>query len=175
MDFLQVSRMQKLRTDFAKLYVSEGLSRKERTMSKTKEYPTPRENYQGGEKMAKVKLMRAEDRQRGTTQTPGMSREQAFSDDIMWSGYVHTAARMTSGWHHHNDYDTVVYVVSGALRMESGEDGKEIIDAKPGDFVFIPRHTIHRESNPSTEEAGLVVVRVGSGSPVVNVDAPEKD
>jgi len=143
-------------------------------MSKTKEYPTPRENYQGHEKMATVRLMRAEDRKRGTTQTPGMSREQAFSDHMMWSGYVHTAAGMTSGWHHHSDYDTVVYVMSGALRMESGADGKEIIDAKPGDFVFIPKHTIHRESNPSKEEAGLVVVRVGSGSPVVNVDAPQK-
>ena len=144
-------------------------------MSKTKEYQTPRENYQGGEKMATVRLMRAEDRQRATTQTSGMSREEAVSNDEMWSGYVHTAAGMTSGWHHHDDYDTVVYVVSGALRMELGADGKEIVDAKPGDFVFIPKHTIHRELNPSKEEAGLVVVRVGSGVPVVNVDAPEKD
>ncbi len=125
--------------------------------------------------MASVRLMRAEDRKRGTTQTPGMSREQAFSDDGMWSGYVHTAPGMTSGWHHHNEYDTVVYEVFGTLRMESGVDGKEIVNAKPGDFVFIPRHTVHRESNPSKEEAGLVVVRVGSGIPVVNVDAPEKD
>jgi len=104
-----------------------------------------------------------------------MSREEAFSDDGMWSGYIHTAPGMTSGWHHHNDYDTVVYVVSGALRMESGTDGKEVVTAKPGDFVFMPRHTVHRESKPSKEEAGLVVVRVGSGIPVVNVDAPERD
>jgi uncharacterized RmlC-like cupin family protein len=121
-----------------------------------------------------VRLMRAEDRKRGTVQTPGMSREEAFSDGAIWSGYVHTAGGTTSAWHHHDDYDTVVYVVAGALRMESGAGGKEIVDAKPGDFVFIPKHTIHRESNPSAQEAGLVVVRVGTGTPVVNVEGPEK-
>ena len=42
--------MQKLLIKFAKLYVSEGLLRKERTMSITKEYPAPRESYEGGEK-----------------------------------------------------------------------------------------------------------------------------
>jgi uncharacterized RmlC-like cupin family protein len=124
--------------------------------------------------MANIILIRPEDRKRGTAQTSGMSREEAFSSDMMWSGYVNTAAGMTSGWHHHNDYDTVVFVVSGALRIESGEDGKEMVNAKPGDFVLIPKHTIHRESNPSKEAAGLVVVRIGSGIPVVNVGAPEK-
>jgi uncharacterized RmlC-like cupin family protein len=125
--------------------------------------------------MASVRLMRAEDRQRETTLTPGMTREEAFSNSAMWSGYVHTAAGMTSGWHHHDDYDTVVYVVSGALRMESGAGGKETVEAKPGDFVFVPKHTIHRESNPSKEEGGVVVVRVGSGRPVVNVDGPAEE
>ncbi len=122
--------------------------------------------------MAGVRLIRPADRKRETTQTSGMAREEAFSDSALWSGYARTAAGMTSGWHHHGDYDTVIYVTSGAMRMESGAGGKETVDAKPGDFVFVPKHTIHRESNPSKEEAGLVLVRVGSGAPVINVDGP---
>ncbi len=125
--------------------------------------------------MPSVRIIRPEDRKRETTQTSGMAREEAFSDSAMWSGYVRTAAGMTSGWHHHNDYDTMIYVISGALRMESGTGGKEIVNAKPGDFVFVPKGTIHRESNPSKEEAGLVVVRVGSGPPVINVDGPAQE
>lgn len=119
--------------------------------------------------------MRSEDRMREATPTPGMTREEAFSDGAMWSGYVTTAAGMTSGWHHHGDYDTVIYIISGGLRMESGTGGKEIVDAKPGDFVFVPKGTIHRESNPSNVEAALVAVRIGSGSAVINVGGPAEE
>lgn len=122
--------------------------------------------------MTHVRIIRPEERKGETAPTPGMTREEAFSDSGMWSGYVRTAAGMTSGWHHHGNYETVIYVTSGQLRMESGAGGGEIIDARPGDFVLVPRDTVHRESNPSEEEAGLVVLRVGSGPPVTNVDGP---
>jgi uncharacterized RmlC-like cupin family protein len=122
----------------------------------------------GGSEMSSVRLIRSKDRKREVIPTPGMTREEAFSDSAMWSGFVRTAAGMTSGWHHHGDYASLIYVASGEIRMESGAGGKEIVDAKPGDFVFVPKHMIHRESNPSNEESGLVVVRVGSGSPVTN-------
>jgi uncharacterized RmlC-like cupin family protein len=122
--------------------------------------------------MAGVRLIRAEERKRQTAQTPGLTREEAFSEGPVWSGLAHTAAGMTSGWHHHGDYDTVIYVVSGALGMQSGAGGKERVDAKPGDFVIVPKRTIHRESNPSKEESEIVLVRIGSGPPVVNADGP---
>src|SRR5712692_7522433 len=98
--------------------------------------------------MPTVKLIRPSDRKHETSQTPGMAREEAFSAGDMWSGYARTAPGTTSGWHHHGDYASVIYVVSGGLSLESGPDGKEVIDAKPGDFVLVPKHTIHRESNP---------------------------
>jgi uncharacterized RmlC-like cupin family protein len=34
---------------------------------------------------------------------------------------------MSSGWHHHGEHDTAVYVVDGGLRMEFGPEGREII------------------------------------------------
>jgi uncharacterized RmlC-like cupin family protein len=79
---------------------------------------------------------------------------------------------MVSGWHHHGDYETSVYVVSGALRLESGSSGSQIIEAAPGDFVYVPRGAVHREGNPSDQESQVVVVRTGHGPAVINVDGP---
>lgn len=104
--------------------------------------------------------------------TPGMVREQAISTEGVWAGLVRTEAGMVSGWHHHGDYETSVYVVSGALRLESGSSGSQIIEAAPGDFVYVPRGAVHREGNPSDQESQVVVVRTGHGPAVINVDGP---
>jgi uncharacterized RmlC-like cupin family protein len=104
--------------------------------------------------------------------TPGMTREQAISVEGMWAGLVRTDAQMTTGWHHHADYDTSIYVVHGSLRMESGPGGSSVIEAGPGDFLHVPKGAIHREGNPGDVESHLVVVRAGTGPTVVNVDGP---
>lgn len=105
--------------------------------------------------------------------TPGMTREQAIQTDGMWAGFVRTDAGMVSGWHHHGAYESSIYILSGALRMEFGRNGEESFEAGPGDFVFVGKQLVHRESNPSTEPATIVVVRAGEGEPVINVDGPE--
>jgi uncharacterized RmlC-like cupin family protein len=104
--------------------------------------------------------------------TPGMIREQATVVEGMWSGFVRTEPHMTSGWHHHGDHDTSIYVVTGALRMECGPGGSVVIEAASGDFVYVPKRAIHRESNPEDEQSHLVVVRAGHGPPTVNVVGP---
>jgi uncharacterized RmlC-like cupin family protein len=81
---------------------------------------------------------------------------------------------MVSGWHHHGDNESHIYVVSGGMRMESGPGGADVVDAEPGDFVFVPAHTVHREGNPTQEDATLIVVRAGSGPAVFNVDGPDE-
>jgi uncharacterized RmlC-like cupin family protein len=101
-----------------------------------------------------------------------MIREQAIVTDGLWAGLVKTEPGMTSGWHHHGDYQTSIYVASGELRMESGPGGREIIEAVSGDFLYVPSGSVHRESNLGTLESHLVVVRAGSGVPTVNVDGP---
>jgi uncharacterized RmlC-like cupin family protein len=58
------------------------------------------------------------------------------------------------------------------MRMEFGPGGAETFDAIPGDFVFVPRSAIHRESNPTDEPADAVVVRSGRGESIVNVEGP---
>ncbi len=119
-----------------------------------------------------VRLVRAAQRTRDTTQTAGMVREQAIASERVWAGIVRTEAGMTSSWHHHAEYETAIYVVSGRLRMESGRAGKIVVEGGPGDFLGVPAGAIHRESNPGDAESVLVVVRAGSGAPVVNVEGP---
>ena len=105
--------------------------------------------------------------------TPGMRREQAIATGGLWAGLTHTEPGMVSGWHHHGDHETSIYVATGALRMEHGPGGASVIDAGAGDFVHVPRGAIHREGNPTDRVATLVVVRAGSGVPTINVDGPE--
>ncbi len=105
--------------------------------------------------------------------TPGMDRFTAVATDGMWAGGARTEPGMASGWHHHGDHESTIYVLSGALRMEFGQGGAETFDAGPGDFIYVPRGAIHRESNPSDESADIVVVRAGTGESVVNVNGPE--
>ena len=104
--------------------------------------------------------------------TPGIVREQAINAEGLWAGLARTQPGMASGWHHHGDYVTSIYVVSGRLRMESGSGGEHVIDAVAGDFVHVPPGAIHRESNPDDTEGHIVVVRAGHGPPTVNVDGP---
>ena len=106
------------------------------------------------------------------TPTPGMVREEAVATGSMWAGLGRTEPRMASGWHHHGGYESTIYVLTGALRMEFGAGGAEVLDAGPGDFLYVAPGAVHRESNPTDEEAQIVVVRSGSGRPVFNVDGP---
>lgn len=115
--------------------------------------------------------VRADERIEGDP-TPGMIREQAIAVDGVWAGLVRTDAGMTSGWHHHGNHDTAIYVVAGGLRLECGPGGETVVEAQAGDFVHVPKGAIHREGNPADVEAQLVVVRAGDGPVVVNVEGP---
>lgn len=105
--------------------------------------------------------------------TAGMIREEAVSTDGMWAGFVRTEPQMASGWHHHGDYESVIYVMSGRLRMEFGAGGRQIEETEAGDFLYVGKGTVHREINPLDEEGTLIVARSGTGPPVINVDGPE--
>ena len=103
--------------------------------------------------------------------TPGMARAKAFEVDLLWAGQVVTEPGAVSGWHHHDVNDTSLYVVSGVLRLEcEGLDG--YVDAVAGDFVHVPAHTVHRESNPTDQLSVAVIARAGGGVSTVNVDPP---
>lgn len=106
--------------------------------------------------------------------TPGMVREEAIAVGGMWAGLVRTEARAASGWHHHGDHDTTIYVVEGDVRIEFGPDGERVMEAGPGDFIHVPKHVVHRESNPADVASRIVVVRAGRGPTTINVQGPHK-
>ncbi len=123
--------------------------------------------------MRDVTLIGADQRSRlDTTQTPGMVREQAIAVAGLWAGTIRTEPGMRSGWHHHGDHETSIYVLSGKMRLEFGPGGAKVAEASPGDFLHVPAHAIHRESNPTDVPAEAVVVRAGRGEVVFNVDGP---
>ena len=121
---------------------------------------------------AGVRLIRPAERAEGPA-TAGMTREEAVATESMWAGFVRTAPGMTSGWHHHGRFESVIYVATGALVMEFGPGGTESVEARPGDFLHVAPGAVHRESNPTAAESHIIVVRSGSGEAVINVDGPE--
>jgi uncharacterized RmlC-like cupin family protein len=124
-----------------------------------------------GKRQDQILVVNPRDRKAGPS-TVGMVRQEAFATDQMWSGTARTEPGMVSGWHHHGEYDTTIYVLTGGLTMEFGPEGSNTVEAAPGDFVYVPKGVVHRERNPSREPADLVLVRVGRGESTVNVDGP---
>jgi uncharacterized RmlC-like cupin family protein len=121
--------------------------------------------------MGIVRRIGAVDRTEGDP-TSGMVREEAIATDRVWAGIMRTQPGTTCGWHHHGDNESTLYVLAGAIRIEFGPDGADAVEGHPGDFVFVPPDTVHRESNPSGEESMVVIVRAGTGPPTINVDGP---
>lgn len=123
--------------------------------------------------MRKIRVFHPKGGKNQAIQTAGIQREELISSPS-WVGIAHTAPRFVSGWHHHGDFDSYIYVISGKIKLEFAKKGEESCQGTSGDLVHVPKHTIHRESNPSDKEQALFVVRVGKGVPVVNVKGPEK-
>jgi uncharacterized RmlC-like cupin family protein len=122
--------------------------------------------------ITKVTLVRASERTLAAGQTPGLVREEAISNEHLWTGIAKTEPGMRSGWHHHGDWETIAYVIAGACRLEYGPGGREVALAEPGDYLYIPKGEIHRESNPTEGEQALVIVRFGSGPVLFPAEGP---
>jgi uncharacterized RmlC-like cupin family protein len=113
-----------------------------------------------------------------TAQTAGMQRFAAISNTTvgsqrLWMGETHVRPRMRSGDHHHGEAETAIYVVSGSpefvfLDERTGEETR--IVAEPGDYVFVPPYTPHREENNTADvEAVVVIARSTQEAIVVNL------
>ena len=115
------------------------------------------------------------DLSRDTTQSSGMRRLEAVSgktvgSEKVWMGQAHVAAGTNSGNHHHGDSETAIYVVSGRPVFVFAQDGQEVrLTPQPGDYVFVPPWTPHREENPGNDEAVVVLARSSQEAIVVNL------
>ena len=73
-----------------------------------------------------VTVTRAADRPAPMESTPGMVRQEAFDGDGVWIGTVRTAPLVATGWHHHAEYESWIYVLAGQARMEFGPRGERV-------------------------------------------------
>jgi uncharacterized RmlC-like cupin family protein/quinol monooxygenase YgiN len=114
-----------------------------------------------------------------TAQSPGMLRLEAISGqrvgaEHIWMGRTHVAAGARSADHHHGVSETAIHVVSGHPAFVFYNDGEEVrIETEPGDFVWVPPFTPHREENPDPDhEAVVVIARSTQEAVVVNLPGP---
>ena len=106
-------------------------------------------------------------------QTPGIRRRQAFTGEDRWVGYVETQPGEWSGWHHHGATDTYMFVLAGGLEFEFGP-ARERLLVERGDFALMPAGVVHRERTTPGGAGEIVLVRLGPGPAVVNVDEPHE-
>ena len=110
-----------------------------------------------------------------TTQSSGMRRLEAVSgktvgSEKVWMGQAHVGPGTNSGNHHHGDSETAIYIVSGHPVFVFAQDGEEVrLTPEPGDYVFVPPWTPHREETPGSEEAVVVLARSSQEAVVVNL------
>ena len=107
-----------------------------------------------------------------------MKRAAACSTELtgsekLWAGTSELGPGARSAAHHHGEAESVIYMISGRARFFFGKALDEIQDAGPGDFVWVPPHSIHVEMNLSkTKPVHMVVVRSTQEALVFNVDHP---
>jgi len=85
-------------------------------------------------------------------------------------GYVMMEVGMVFGWYYYGDYESYIYVLFGVMCMEFGLGGGDVVEVGLGDFIFVLLYIVYCESNFLFENFMVVVVCVGSGELVVNVD-----
>ena len=126
----------------------------------------------------RLTLIKAADLSSATAQTAGMIRAAAISGDLvgarsLWMGRTVLPAGISSGDHHHGDSETGIYVVSGGpvfVFRDPGTGELVRLEAQPGDYIWVPPNTRHREENPSDTAAVVVIARSTQEAIVVNVD-----
>lgn len=128
--------------------------------------------------MDEVRVVRAADLSSQTAQTTGMKRMTAIDarsvgSRAMWAGRVTMDPGTRSGAHHHGDCESVIFVISGSIRMRYGEALEHAVDAASGDFLYIPPHLVHQEINCSDDTlVDCIVIREPNENVVINVDVP---
>ena len=132
------------------------------------------------ERAAELRVVRPDERDVATAQTPGMQRAAGVAASTvgaeqLWLGHVTMAPGMVSGAHHHGAVESAIYIISGRARFRFGQRLEREIEAGPGDFVFVPPKVVHQELNlDDNAPVEMIVGRNGQENVVVNVDVEER-
>src|SRR3979409_1286713 len=93
---------------------------------------TPKWKFEG------VRVVRSNELDINTPQTPGMKRGAAITAaragaEKLWAGTVVIHPKAKTGAHHHGPVESVIYVVSGKARMRWGERLPGVYEHRAGD------------------------------------------
>lgn len=132
-------------------------------------------------KLHGVRVVRHDQLDGNTAQTPGMDRKAAINfarvgAQKLWAGTVHIHPGARTGAHHHGPLESVIYVVSGRARMRWGDNLEFTDEAGPGDFIYVPPFVPHQEINASDEEVLSCVLCRSDGEAVainLNIEPAE--
>jgi uncharacterized RmlC-like cupin family protein len=125
-------------------------------------------------------LIRPGDLSGATAQTSGMIRSAAISGELtgaasLWMGRTELPPGVNSGDHHHGESETGIYVVAGTpvFVFRDPATGADVrLEARPGDYIWVPPWVPHREENPSPDETAVIVLaRSTQEAIVVNVES----
>jgi uncharacterized RmlC-like cupin family protein len=124
-----------------------------------------------------VRIVRGNNLDPNTPQTPGMTRAAAITHAAtgatkLWAGTVKVDPHAKTGPHHHGELETVLYIIKGHARMRWGDNLEYADIAEPGDFIYVPPFVPHQEINAGEGVCEAVVVRSGQDPIVVNLDLP---
>src|SRR6266852_4630493 len=101
------------------------------------EYPGPMAATTPDWKNHGVRIVRAEELDTNTPQTPGMNRAEAISHarvgaNKLWAGTVVVQPNAKTGAHHHGELESVLYVIKGRARFRWGDKLEFVDEAGPG-------------------------------------------
>jgi uncharacterized RmlC-like cupin family protein len=125
----------------------------------------------------KIHIVRPDQFDLGTAQTPGSERRAAIAPELgisspIWGGVFEVEPGARTGVHHHGCQETIAFVLHGACEIRWGSNGEFVGHAKPGDFIHVPAYLPHMEINPSKTRAFRWVVVRSTPTPIV-VNLPD--
>jgi uncharacterized RmlC-like cupin family protein len=88
------------------------------------------------------------------TRSAGIHRGSAATR-LLWFGKATGIPNVTAGKHHHGAAETWGYIASGHVRVYFGEDFAEYVDARAGDYIFVPAWIPHLEVTMEKQAAIL--------------------
>src|ERR1700743_2545464 len=99
-----------------------------------------------------IRVVRADQFDRGPAQTPGSERHAAIAAEVgvtsaIWGGLFEVEPGSRTGIHHHGNQETIAYVLSGTCEIRWGERGEFSARAMAGDFIHVPAFLPHMEIN----------------------------
>ena len=120
----------------------------------------------------RVRVIKPQQFDANTPQTPGMQRVAAVSQQLagsqgLWAGVTVVAPNIASGMHHHGETETVIYVVSGYAKIRWGDRMQFEEDVEAGDFIYVPPFAPHQEINPSRDTPSQWVIVRNSQEPII--------